>query len=431
MIGKLAKVTAAGVLLLLSCGVVVAGDEEEGKDNSTPHPQKRKTTSSVGLGSDPKHSSAGLFSGRVARRMNTTHPRIHAALKWLEDYQDPAGYWNLTEHPVDARDGSEKSGSRDFADVQAESLPWDGINDVGLAGLALLSYLSAGYTHKQDDFRTPVRGAILHLRRMQVQTGYFGDDREPISYLNHSIAAFAISDVVAVSDDRVVKVVAERALEFCLKTQRDDGSWLADASGTAGDARTTCWMLMALETARHAQIELEVQPARARARAWYAAELKAEAEGVTTETVALRTRAAMLCAAMLSGEESDLESETEALSKRLAELKLGWTADLIDLEAWLWGAWALKQAKPAAWETWGGDVRKVLEPVQRGWHKADANATTSLELAEHGSWDPPSAKDMPVGRVYTTALASMILATDLRYPKPPKPDQPETPESED
>ena len=81
----------------------------------------------------------------------------------------------------------------------------------------------------------------------------------------------------------------------------------------------------------------------------------------------------------------------------------------MDFHYWLWGSLATHQLGGDSWERWKADVRVVL------FEKQLHDKVDSKGRALQGSWEPDTTWGAWGGRIYSTAMATLILETEMRY----------------
>lgn len=129
------------------------------------------------------------------------------------------------------------------------------LTDAGVTGLALLSFVGAGHTHKFGKFKGNVARAREYLE------GQVGDDGSVKGgTANQAIVARALAELYAVSRDKDLEEAAKGAIEGLLKRQLRDGS--------IGDPRTgryfeTLMAIQAIGKARQAGVEVDRNRSRA------------------------------------------------------------------------------------------------------------------------------------------------------------------------
>lgn len=315
-----------------------------------------------------------------ARAGESAASAIESALTWLAAHQSPDGHW----------DGAAfDAGCGGCSGATAHPM------NVTLTGLSTLAFLGAGHTHLRDGpHRDVVQRAVAWLRAGQQPDG---DLRGSETMYSHAIATTALAEALAATGDAELKDVVRRAMQVIIQTPTLSTD--ATTSGNAaGDTAIVGWQVMALHSAQLAAITVPPE-SLALARRWLARVEDPKTPGVY---------------AFQPGYPPSPEMTAEGLFVQLA---LGTPRD----DPRTRGALAFLQGFLPAWEPepnpyyWYFATLALFhvqgEPWVR-WHEA-----LTAELLRHqersgqpaGSW-PPDGKQAAVGgRVYQTALCTLML----------------------
>lgn len=418
---------------------------DDPSDNESPHPNKNSTTSAVGLGGGigggGGRGGAGGFAHRRARGGGGRphDDRVRAALEWLKDHQNREGYWSATTFSDDStRKGAKKTYNIEFVDVgqPGGDKGWEATCDIGLTGLALLAFVGAGYDHKEGDYRATCRQAIMYLRKVQDNDGCFGPKEDDHFVYNHSICAMAMAEAYGLSGDQVLKPIADKGVEFILKSQNPGLGWRYGVQPGVNDSSVTGWMVLALKSCKMAGLEFDTSKCYADAAEWYklvtvdvAGYPKTGYDSPGSNNARLRSSQefdhnpsmdAIYVMSMLFMDKADLNDKTiKALSRVCIEKDYlpTWDQYKIDYYYWYYASLALYQVGGSTWKTWEGAMSKTLLDNQRGYKEQDKkeNLTTKEALDEHGSWDSVDAWGSAGGRVYSTAINCLTLEVYYRY----------------
>ncbi len=115
------------------------------------------------------------------------------ALQWLVQNQGPDGRWSAREHGA-GRELLVLGRDRQGAGIDA---------DTGVTGLALLSLLASGNTHRSGDYRDNVRRGLEYLLRTQAADGNLAGPATGFARMYcHAIATFAMSEAFGMTGDR-------------------------------------------------------------------------------------------------------------------------------------------------------------------------------------------------------------------------------------
>jgi hypothetical protein len=188
---------------------------------------------------------AGTFYGRSGATREkalregggTTESEAAVArgLKWIVKQQALDGRWAL--------DGAFKDRGQH--------------NDIAGTAFGLLPLLGAGYTHKAaknsktNPFEKPLeKGLAFLMKKQDKRTGNFGGNMYA-----HSLATIAMCEAYGLSQDPVLRMPSQRAVNFLVTAQHSAGGWRYQ-SGQAGDLSVTGWVVMALKSAQMAGLDV-------------------------------------------------------------------------------------------------------------------------------------------------------------------------------
>jgi hypothetical protein len=338
-----------------------------------------------------------------------------ASLAWLTHHQHADGYWSAAYFSDNScREGASRTGGYETGDWNA---------DLAATSLALLSYVGAGYDHKEGEFRANVRQAILWMRRNQHETGFTGAR----GVRDHALAVTALSECYGLSGDPAIKTIADKAVQQLIEMRDFDSGW-GKYRGCAADMISTAYGVLAIKTACISGLEFDAElpglddfvaslaeDGRTRYSIYAADPPGSTKDGLTRPPVC----AAAWMLTMLFRGAADLADER--IKQRAALLAQAdnlpkWERGCIDFEYWWLGCMATYQVGSKTWKAWETALSKTLLGNQRGFTTADKNygLTSATKLDEHGSWD---AADIwcADGRVATTAMATLCLEVYYRY----------------
>ncbi|HEX6963518.1 MAG TPA: hypothetical protein VF175_16745, partial [Lacipirellula sp.] len=210
--------------------------------------------------------AAALSGGGTAE----SEAAVEAALAWFAEHQCPDGSWNFDLEKCPKCAGYCKPSGTHTSRTAA-------------TGLALLSFLGAGYTHQDGKYKDVVGNGLYFLREQMTITTFGGDLRDKKAALetelpaggllnalqlanarrdsmySHGIATLAITEAFAMTRDQQWREPATEAIKFIVNAQYNDGGWrYAPKWETAGpgDMTVTGWQVMALKSATLAGIEV-------------------------------------------------------------------------------------------------------------------------------------------------------------------------------
>jgi hypothetical protein len=154
---------------------------------------------------------------------------VELGLEWLASHQAADGHWSL--------DGFHKDGRCECADPGQA-------NDIAGTAYALLPFLAAGHTHKQEPHRNRgnIKRGLNYLLIKQNRAGDFGGGMHA-----QGLATMALCEAFGLTTAAAIKEPAQRALDFIVAAQAENGGW-ASAAGKKPDTMTTAWQVMALKS---------------------------------------------------------------------------------------------------------------------------------------------------------------------------------------
>jgi hypothetical protein len=335
---------------------------------------------------------AGRFGVEKAARLkqfggsDKTEVAVSAGLKWLASVQDQDGGWTF-----DTNDNASNRKNREAA-----------------TGMALLAFLGSGHTSKILDkgpHAKVVAAGVKWLRDTQLKEGNFNAQQDVYA---HAIATTALCEAAGMGDVTVVKA-AQKALDYLVAAQNDDGSW-GYTPKTRGDTSILGWQVQALRAGLAAK--LKIDPAALTKAAKFLDETAVGADqgkyGYVKHSPATPTLTAvgLMSRTVLSewtaetpGVKTGTEFVAKALPDTFTQVYLLYNASL-----------SLPMAADTVWQGWNDKASALLLKGQTPAGKADA-----------GSW--PADTDYigrGCGRLGTTAVAVLTLENYYRYPFPLK-----------
>ena len=346
---------------------------------------------------------------RYKRAPAATRKSIDAALDWLRRFQDTRsagknskdGRWDpqlFVKHDA----GGTISGA-------AQSSRYG----VGVTGLALSAFLATG---RAGD--PAVREGLAFLVESQRTDGLF---TEPVSLhflIDHAFATVALCEAWIVTGNPRYREAARRAVAVCIASRNPNLAWRYQVRGKENDTNVTAIMLTALALAERGGLEVDAQAFVGGGR-W----LRSMTDGLigynvpgstTARTAEMVERfppefSGAMTAAGLWG--FSLARRHGVRPPKLTEA-LDWCRDLpprwerghIDMYYWYYGTLAFFMRGGEDWKKWQNKLVGTLLPHQ---HKKSGVFA--------GSWDPDGVWGPDGGRVYSTAISALSLATPYRF----------------
>ena len=321
-----------------------------------------------------------------------TEAAVARGLRWLANHQNADGSWSLNGFHTAA--GCNCGGPGAFAGKAPGT------------ALAMLPFLGAGQTHLAGKYQ----GAVSRGLRWMIQTqGEDGDLRDGANgnegMYTHGQAAIVLCEAYAMTGDEELRIPAQKSIDFIIKAQYNDGGWRYQPTprSQAGDTSVVGWQLMALQSARSANLTVPDET-------WGMADLffdsvshqdgarySYQARGGPTPTM---TAEALLCRMYLgwTKERPGLSRGIEWLASEHLP-----ASGSPNIYYWYYGTQVMHHHGGSEWERWNVQMRDVLCNSQ----------LTSGHAA--GSWDPRGEHAGAGGRIYMTSLAICTLEVYYRH----------------
>lgn len=312
---------------------------------------------------------------------------VEAALKWIINHQLPDGGWHF-DHTKCSSCGGNCSHPGTFRDRG------------GATALALLPLLGRGYTHKEGPYKKQVDAGIGFLAALATKGQGKAYEKEGNLYCQ-GLAGIALSETYAMTEDKRLAVPAQVALNYIMAAQDPVGGGWRYAPKQPGDTSATGWQLTALKAGQAAF--LQVNPLTIKKAVDFLNSVQTDdgaCYGYIEPGNAIGTSAVGLLCRMNLGWKKD----NPALQRGAARLaKEGPDTDLyFDYYA----TQILHHMEGDAWVSWNTKMRDMLVNSQQKQGHAAGSWYEDFDKG-HG---PPAG-----GRLYTTALATMILEVYYRH----------------
>jgi len=336
----------------------------------------------------------------VSREGGTTltEAAVARALRWMSEHQNQDGSWSL--HRTNQ--------GKPYAN------PGHVRSDAGGTALVLMAMLGTGQTHKAGRYREHVARGLQYLLSQQKENGDLRDTRGNQGMYVHGQAAIVLCDAFKLTGDEALRAPAQKAIDFIVGAQYDDGGWRYEPKqdvpesrrrSLRGDTSVVGWQLMAMHSARSAYLDV---PDRTGDRAQrFLDRVQADREGgLYAYTPRRGPSPAMTAEGLLSRmylgwnrDDPGLEKGVEWMRKRHMP-----RAQVKNIYYWYYATQVMHHWGGEPWEEWNAAMRDVLvrSQVSSG--------------PEAGSWDPRGhPHGGHGGRLYVTALATCTLEVYYRY----------------
>ena len=185
-----------------------------------------------------KRALLGRYGGDA-----TTQAAVVDGLEWLARNQQKDGSWSLT--------GRDSEGKIEYANGAIDE------NRQAATAMALLAFQGDGHTHQKGRFARNVALGWKWLLKEQNADGSFSPEvvRRGHRFYTEAQCTIALCELYGMTKDERFRKPAERAVQYCLKTQGRQGGWKYEAQ-TESDVSVTGWVVMALQSARMAGLEV-------------------------------------------------------------------------------------------------------------------------------------------------------------------------------
>jgi hypothetical protein len=368
-----------------------------------------------GLTEIPKIYQPRLVPDRSARAQRTgasaaSELAVERALDWLMRHQDDDGRWDGGIARYD--DGTPVKGDDDFTihcpagePCAGECAYWEA--DSALTGLALLTYLGAGYTHQDGNYSEVVGKGLDFLIAQQKPDGDLRGPSQVVGMYCHAMATLALCEAYALTSDERLRGTCERAVAFLVRARARDGmAWRYAPGAPAGDTSILGWVVMGLKSAKEVGIAIPGEPAVRRGTLlWLEKIATGDSKGLARyqpwePVTPTMTAEAWVCRQFL-GVGGPGPSSSEAAAFLLQnESDRGKT----NVYYWYYATLALYQHGGEPWTKWNAKMRDKIVGLQ------------STSAHQTGSWKPDSSLyGSKGGRIYCTTLAALSLEVYYRY----------------
>lgn len=311
-----------------------------------------------------------------------TEKAVQASLAWLARMQEPNGRWSGRGFTARC------DGCGGEAQIDA---------DVAMTGLSLLCFLGAGHTHTEDGpYQDSVQRALDWLIAGQTRDG---DLRRGETMYGQTVATVALCEALAMTKDPRLAVPARRAVDLVVRRA-------APTRGAVSERDTSVigWLIMSLQSARRAGIEVPQAPFDA-ARTWLDSVRVANEPGAYAyerggAPSPAMTAEAMFVQQLLGRDRADpaMQSSADYLLRTPPRWKDG-----APTYYWYYATLALFDHQGEAWTKWNEALVPELLESQRAVGDA------------MGSWDPQDQWSQLGGRIYQTAVCTLSLEVYYRY----------------
>ena len=342
--------------------------------------------------------ATGLFAGRTDPTRKAAliadgggtpegEKAVTLALQWLASHQMPDGGWNF-----DHRKGACRGRCRDHgATVQARN---------GATAMALLPFLGAGHTHrKSEKYKDVVHNGLAFLGKNIKNNGSLHEKGGTM--YSHGLAAIALAEAYGMTRDKKLFAAAQRSIDFIAEAQNPAGGGWRYHPKQAGDTSVSGWQILALKSAHHAKLTINPNTIKGAEKFLDSVSTEGGAYyGYTNPGKGAATTAiGLLCRMYMGHKRTDpaLQRGVSFISK---------TGPSKNMYYSFFAAQVMLHYDGPTSRKWNKQMQSILIESQ------------SQDGHQTGSWFFGGAADhgaMRGGRLYTTALATMILEVYYRH----------------
>lgn len=188
----------------------------------------------------PRGAGGGVWGEGEASPPPLTEETVDLGLNFLVRHQLADGSWSLQG-------------------INGE--PASLITDTGATALALLAFQGAGYSHREHQYASVVRGGIEYLLKNQKPDGNLflpmdEQSNESVWLYSHALATLVLCEAYGMTQDPSLKEPAQKALNFIVAAQHPDRGGWRYAPQVGSDTSVTGWMMMALKSGELAGLEV-------------------------------------------------------------------------------------------------------------------------------------------------------------------------------
>ncbi len=322
---------------------------------------------------------------------DTTEAAVHRGLAWLARNQARDGSWSL-------------------AGPYADGVPFEGLdNKTAATAMALLAFQGAGNTHRGGKYQKNVVHGWRWLIAQQDSTGcFFQFGPNSHRFYTHAQCSIALCELYGMTKDEKYKAPAQRAIDYCVKTQAPPGGWRYNPNMDS-DVSVTGWVAMALQSARMAGLKV---PKDTLSRLGQFLDKVAQNDGARYpyqrygDVRLSMTAEALLMRQYLGWKHDDprLAAGVKWITERDNLVNFDRNRDVY---YWYYATQVAHNMGGDAWKRWNRVMCKAL-PDQQVPHGKEA-----------GSWDPnrpiPDQWSSNGGRLFVTCLSIYMLEVYYRY----------------
>ena len=324
-----------------------------------------------------------------------TEAAVAAALRFLARTQQPNGSWD----PRSTGAGVER------AALGTNRYGAGGKADTAITGLALLAMIGAGNTHQTGEYADNVYRGLAYLintqSRFEQNLGSMAGTNTSVyaATYSHGIAALAMCEAAAISQDKSALISAQRAIAYTQRMQIPrTGGWRYTQHDRDGDLSQLGWQAMVLDAGHRAKIPISQKSVQGIQR--FLVSVRSGQGGLACyrpREIPTRTMTAEALATRLLIGEPVPSAEAIEAQRYLLQQPPGFGQD--NYYYWYYATLALHQLQDDAWLQWNEALKRRL---------------LSTQLTD-GRWSSNTVWGGYGGEIYTTSMATLCLETYYRH----------------
>lgn len=411
------------LLTILSVGCGAGTLPESSRKNECPPPERPPESLDLVLATHRDGPPSTVVEG------SEPDGHVLGALRWLARHQSMDGAWRVNGHTkLCAKNPSGKK-SRSCETVEGASG-----YDAGITALAVLSFLSAGYTSRSEvtrdgkRFGTVIARGLDWIGKTQTSDGRLGGPEAPKMMYTHAVCTLALTEAHRMDRSERFRKQAQKAIDFTVRARNPGGVWRYGPRSGSNDSSVTGWVLLGLHSAEKAGLVFPKRQVWTDVRTWYDRMTggtyyrtgynhpntgKVFDRGRNEHFSHHETMSAISVTARLLMDPSLARRRPANRYVRggrqhlMRDLPL-WEEKEIDYYYWFWGTSAIHLAddpKRSARKPWDEALAAAL--LNHQWR-------VEGECRE-GSWDPIGRWCHTGGRVFATAINTLTLLTNERF----------------
>lgn len=378
-------------------GGMLGDNEPDSSDAPDLIPSEFGDPRKIGEGLMANIIGVGTVGDGLANRRQATSaaPRgavdaVDRALTWIAIHQMPDGGWSFDLAACPSCTGKCSHSGTSKKDDRA-----------GATALALLPFLGRGFTHRDGPYRKKVEAGIAFLAERALKGNGKVYDKSGSLY-SQGLAGIALSECYAMTQDPRLATPTQAVLNHIMEAQDPQGGGWRYFPRQPGDTSAVGWQIMALKSGNMAY--LQVNPLTVKKAVEFLESVKGDEYGSTYGYTSPGNRLGTSAVGLL------------------CRMYLGWKKDNPGLQE---GATLIAKAGPSKDLYYDYYATQIMHHMEgEMWKAWDSKMRTMLlesqgkEGHEAGSWhegvdDGHGAH--AAGRLYSTALATMILEVYYRH----------------